>query len=202
MLVSVVVPVAARQRRFLDLAIACIERDGWPDVEIVLDDGPGPIGAARNRACRKATGDVIAFVDVDDPTMPGRFARQIAALDRTGALVCGTSLYYCVDLRTGLAVEKASTKGVFCGSLMFMRAAFQEREFEERNTAEANSWLRHFADRSVDMHDRGLTVYTRHPFATLAPGAPLYPLETSERATVAVRELLGTTLDDYRKVIA
>ncbi len=101
--VSVIVP-AYNVGRFLGAALASIERQQHPDLElIVVDDGStddtaaviaacpvvtialrqpnaGP-SRARNRGIAAATGEHIAFLDGDDLWPDGRLDRQLAALD-------------------------------------------------------------------------------------------------------------------------
>lgn len=52
----------------------------------------GNIGAAasRNRGVSEARGDYIAFLDGDDIWAPGKLARQLRALETTGAPLCCT----------------------------------------------------------------------------------------------------------------
>jgi Glycosyl transferase family 2 len=102
-LVSVIVPVY-NGARFLPQAVQNILQQGYPSLEIiVVDDGStediasavavlpvdvrffrqdnaGP-AAARNRGIRDASGELIAFLDVDDLWPEGNLHALVAALD-------------------------------------------------------------------------------------------------------------------------
>ena len=102
-LVSVIVPVH-NGGRFLAAALSSIhEQDHDPVEVIVIDDGStdesleiarsfpdtacisqeqaGP-AAARNAGIRRATGDLISFLDVDDILHPEKLSRQVSFLER------------------------------------------------------------------------------------------------------------------------
>lgn len=165
-----------------------------------MGEGPESIGDKRNHLCEIARGEIIVFVDADDPSLPHRFATQLAALRANPEMmICGTSQYYCVDLLTGRAVEK-NARSVWSGSLAFRKSAREDHPFDSGNECETNKFVEHYRDRTVDLRNRSLVVYTRHPFATIAPWAPIYG-ENEEQATRAVRELLGAQLDLYRAVV-
>jgi hypothetical protein len=192
---SIVIPVAPSQRAFLPLCLAAIRAQGWlaGDYEILTDDSPALTGAKRNTLCRLANATRIAFCDVDDIILSGRFAAQMAALDANPtALVCGTSVYYCHDLRTGQAVEKRERGGVACASLMFRREAWARFPFDEhRHPGAVNAFIRHYHDRTIDLADlHSVFIYTRHRFATVGPSVPIYGEHEAE-ATAAVRALVN-----------
>lgn len=108
--VSAVMPTADR-RRFVPAAIAQFLAQGSDDAELViLDDGadrvadliPGDpriryfreeqrrvLGDKRNRLCELARGEIVIHWDDDDWHAPDRIARQVAALDATGADIAG-----------------------------------------------------------------------------------------------------------------
>jgi hypothetical protein len=206
-IVAALVPVARRAQAFLPLARECIAAQVLPpgvQVVTVEDINDGPVGAARERICECAFEQLGAefgvFVDVDDPSPRWRFAVQLAALvARPAMMICGTSRYYCVDLRTGQAVERQDPRNVKDSSLLIRRAAWRDRHFDATaSMGECNSFLTYYRRRG-QMFDlnRHLTVYTRWPGATVAPDALLGG--QSNHATRAVLELLGQPLlDRYR----
>jgi hypothetical protein len=107
-LVTVVIPVY-NGARFLPEAVEAVLAQAWPSLEIiVVDDGStddieevvaqlptsvrffrqenaGP-AAARNRGIRDASGDYIAFIDVDDLWPEGKLKTAIEMLERSPSL--------------------------------------------------------------------------------------------------------------------
>lgn len=116
-LVSCIMPTGNR-REFVPLAIRYFLRQDYEPKElVVVDDGEQPVddllprderisyhrlprrltvGAKRNFACERARGTIIAHWDDDDWYAPHRLGRQVEALARGGADVCGTNdlLFY------------------------------------------------------------------------------------------------------------
>ena len=182
---------------FLRLARAAVARQTYAPLEVVEECGHGPIGAARNRACAIARGDILVHFDDDEWQAPDRIERQVQALlYNSHARVAGTSEYYAVDLLTGASVEKAEANGVACGSLCFWRSAWEEYPFDSRrNQGEANAFTEHHRRATVDTADRSLFVYTRHPRQTTA-GGRLYGANAAD-ATIKVLQMLGPDLERY-----
>lgn len=105
------------RRAFVRIGIELFRRQTFRDVELlIVDDGDDPvadiatgderiryirlpsrlnIGAKRNLGCREARGESIVHWDDDDWSGPERVAQQVAALDGSGADICGLdSLIY------------------------------------------------------------------------------------------------------------
>ena len=59
----------------------------------IYQENAGP-AAARNRGIRIATGDYIAFEDSDDIWLPTKLEKQIAFMEKTGAMWSHTGFYY------------------------------------------------------------------------------------------------------------
>ena len=102
--VSVVIPVRDDVAFVYD-AVASVAADGSATVElIVVEDGTAEIDAdrlqaiahgtiylrlpyggrsrTRNAGVERASRDLVGFLDADDLSLPGRFARQVATLER------------------------------------------------------------------------------------------------------------------------
>jgi glycosyltransferase involved in cell wall biosynthesis len=153
--VSVVIPVF-EMGRYLTEAIASIEGQGHPDVEIIVvddgssDDTPDVIAAlgdrvialrqdnqgpavARNAGLALATGDVIAFCDADDLWPEGKLARQLARLDEEPELdaVLGRIQYVAIDGGEIPDIEfenldQKTLSHVHLGSGLYRRRAFDQ----------------------------------------------------------------------------
>jgi glycosyltransferase involved in cell wall biosynthesis len=54
-------------------------------VRVVVNHRRPGLAGARNTGILAASGDVVGFCDDDDEWLPGKLARQLAALERTGA---------------------------------------------------------------------------------------------------------------------
>lgn len=67
---SLLICTIPRRQRLLSDLLADLRRQGG-DVEILTDNGPGSVGAKRQRLLEKAAGDYVAFIDDDDDINPG-----------------------------------------------------------------------------------------------------------------------------------
>jgi O-antigen biosynthesis protein len=146
-LISCIMPVADRHE-FLPGALACFASQDWPERElIVIDNGrhgcrhlvrdaprvqywrvePGKyrIGALRNIACSRASGDIIAHWDSDDWYGPERLSRQIAVLMRSDAGATGYHILPFADDNRRQAWLYRGSPGYACGaSLLYLRSAW------------------------------------------------------------------------------
>src|SRR5437588_11392284 len=84
---SVVIPATDR-RATLDRALAAVERAASAPEEVIVVDRPFRLGpaAARNIGSRRATGDVLVFIDADVEVHQDVFDRVRAAFDRDPGL--------------------------------------------------------------------------------------------------------------------
>ena len=71
-------------------------------VDLVIMERNGGVSSARNRGLEQARGEWIALLDSDDEWLPGKLARQAAALDESGLLVCHTNEIW---IRNGVRVN-------------------------------------------------------------------------------------------------
>jgi Glycosyl transferase family 2/Methyltransferase domain len=147
-LVSCIIPTANR-RSFVGTAVEYFLRQDYEHRElIVVDDGADAIGdllpqdervryvrlaekqtvgAKRNLACEQARGELIAHWDDDDWQAAHRLSYQVAALQRTGAQVCGINRLLFYDVRDGRGwqyVYPASQRLWLSGSSLLYRREF------------------------------------------------------------------------------
>jgi GT2 family glycosyltransferase len=121
-LVSVIVPTYNRER-FLAQSLATIERQTYPNLEIiVVNDGGSDVreivaasprarlidesenrgpAAARNRGLAEAQGDLIIFFDDDDEMFPDHVAVLADALERSGLDVAYGQMLNVLDKAPG-----------------------------------------------------------------------------------------------------
>jgi glycosyltransferase involved in cell wall biosynthesis len=153
--VSVIVP-AYNGASFYESAVGSIVLQNFADVEIiVVDDGStdglneivrpvvrylrqerkGP-ASARNTGLRAASGDWIAFLDIDDLWAAGHLARLGAALveDRDAGIAQGLVRQF-VLLPDGGRLLSGAYRMPYLGSCLFRRQVFQQcGEFDEDMT--------------------------------------------------------------------
>src|SRR5688572_23641621 len=68
-----------------DDSVKVLERFDDPRIRILRHQVNRGAGAARNTGMEAATGEFVAFLDSDDAWLPDKTARQISALNESGA---------------------------------------------------------------------------------------------------------------------
>jgi glycosyltransferase involved in cell wall biosynthesis len=105
---SIITP-SFNQGEFIERTLKSVLDQGWPDLEYIVVDGGSTDASveiikryedrlawwvsepddgqtnALNKGLRRATGDVVAYINSDDYYLPGAFAKAMAALDSTEA---------------------------------------------------------------------------------------------------------------------
>lgn len=170
MKVSVIMPTGGR-RQFIPCAIASfLAQDHRESELIILDDcKEAPIrdlipndariryyatrtpdlttGDLRNAACDLAEGEVIAHMDDDDASHPGRLTKQLALLAQGADLVGFQNMLF-IDQRPGGVAWRydACDDYILGASFMYRRKFWARHPFEARIVGEDN----HFADAARD----------------------------------------------------
>ena len=172
--VSAIMPTADR-RRFVPDAIASFLAQAGDEAELlILDDGSDavadlvpddprvrylrettrrPLGDKRNRLCALARGDIILHWDDDDWHAPDRIARQRAALDASGAEICGLDRVVFLSDDGAQAwdyVYRGTPPWVCGGSLAYRRAYWDRRPFPAIQCGEDTQWV--FAAERAALH--------------------------------------------------
>lgn len=162
-------PTAGR-RRFVPQAIACFLAQDYEDRElVVVDDGDAEcrdlipsdpriryyslvsggqrsIGYLRNCACDLASGRMIAHLDDDDYSAPGRLSEQVLHFRAAGNVdVVGYHSMLFLDIRRrqehALLRYDATGPGYAIGtSFVYMRSFWQRNNFEDRDLGEDNKF--------------------------------------------------------------
>jgi hypothetical protein len=185
--ISCIMPTADR-RRFVPQAIAAFLGQGRDDAELViLDDGDDPVGdlipadpriryhretprrvlgEKRNRLCELARGEIIVHWDDDDWHGRDRIARQVAALDSSGAVICG--LAHVPFLSDDMSeawdyVHSGRTPWVYGATFAYRRAFWSRRRFAALRVGEDTRFLLGVpASRIVAMPDNDFMVVRVH----------------------------------------
>lgn len=172
--VSAVMPTADR-RRFVPQAIAAFLAQAGDEAELViLDDGSDCVadlvpddrriryvreterrilGDKRNRLCELARGDIIVHWDDDDWHGPDRIARQRAALEASGADICGLEqvIFLSDDGEEAWDyVYRGRERWVCGGSLAYRRAFWESHPFPALRCGEDTNWV--FAAAGARIH--------------------------------------------------
>src|SRR4051794_9244743 len=106
---SIITP-SFNQAAFIDRTIRSVLDQNWPDLEYIVVDGGSTDGSADiiksyedrlawwvsepdngqtdalNKGLRRASGDVVAYINSDDYYLPGAFEKAIGALEDSDAL--------------------------------------------------------------------------------------------------------------------
>ena len=149
-LVSCIMPTANRQK-FIPLAIHNFLQQDYPNTElIIIDDGLesvehlvpdhpkiryfysepiGTIGIKRNKACEKASGEIIMHWDDDDWYASNWVSMQVNALETSHADITGLNMimFYSPSLEKRWIYEDSDLeKPWICGATMAYKKSFWE----------------------------------------------------------------------------
>lgn len=80
MKLSILIPTMENRSSFLARLLAILEPQLTAEVEIVIEPGPGSIGAKRNTLIARAAGDYVVFIDDDDRVMPDYVVELLAGI--------------------------------------------------------------------------------------------------------------------------
>jgi glycosyltransferase involved in cell wall biosynthesis len=211
--VSCILPTRSRPGFMTEAIRGFLDQD-YPQAElVVIDDSPAPIrallpmdnriqyfhfsdrltiGAKRNLACDRASGEIIAHIDDDDWYPPDRLSRQVRALMGSDAAVCGTSRLYFFD---ALGRWLAGT------SLVYRRSYWQNHRFRPVQVGEDWYFVRATRDPGtlIDLCDPELSLASIHRANTSPKSTTSYWQEVGYDLVVA---RLGARLAGYRAASA
>ena len=127
---------------------------------------------ARNEGLRRASGDVVFFVDADDMVRPGFFRRLVAALDSSGADFVLSSFDYAplkreYNLSCNAAIREAMLPAFFGYSFDDVRrwnAGGRLDVRREQGSVCRCAFRRDFIERHAIRFDEDLRLYEDSPF--------------------------------------
>ena len=222
-MVSCLMPTADR-RRFVWHALQLFLRQDYANRELVIvDDGRDRVedlvpddpriryvraersptlGAKRNLACSLARGEILAHWDDDDWAADARLSLQVAALQASGAEVCGLSVVRYFDPVEARAWEYRWTDQqrawVGGNTLMFRRAAWERRPFPGLNVGEDTRWV--WSQASVhalpDPSWFAALVHTRNTSRKQTRGSRWHPIDLG-----LIQDALGADWEFYAKMV-
>lgn len=143
--VSIIIP-AYDETPYLGETLAAVERQVWPDREVIVARPPANernAGAARNAGIAQATGDWIMFLDADDIPHPEWISKAVAAGENTGAdvVVFRADKF---DAVTGRRAELPNLRGLarWADGKVHRLDELAERRFTALGTAPWNKAVR------------------------------------------------------------
>jgi len=186
-LASCIMPTCNR-RNFIPRAIACFQRQDYPNVElIIVDNGNDPIrdllpddrriryqyvphkltiGALRNLACTDAHGVVILHWDDDDWYPDRRIRTQVQPFLTNRTEITGTSSLYYYDAAAHQAFlyrYGGAKVWVSGNTLAYKRSVWQRSPFPDLKVGEDSAFIWNASRASVlDLKDPELCVGTVH----------------------------------------
>jgi glycosyltransferase involved in cell wall biosynthesis len=192
--VTCIMPTYNR-RAFLPLSLACFQSQTYSNKElVVVDDGSDAIGdlvesvadagyvrldrrlsigAKRNLACERATGDIIAHWDDDDWYSPQRLQQQVEPLLAATHDLTGLVNSFVLEMPSGQfwSTDGSVHKRMFVGdlhggTLVYLRALWLEGiRYPEVNLAEDAAFIRTACARGkriLRLPNDGQFIYLRH----------------------------------------
>lgn len=113
-----------------DILEAALERY-IRDLGVIYLRDPKKLGASgsRNLGVARAKGEYVAFLDADDIWRPGKLVKQLAAMERTGAVLCAT------------ARELQDATGRLSGKVIPIKERITYRELLKHNSISCSSVL-------------------------------------------------------------
>lgn len=124
-----------------------------PRVRYFREDERRTIGDKRNRMCGLAAGEIIVHWDDDDWHAPDRLSRQLAAIEATGADICGLAeVPFLADDGSSAWTYRwgGRYRWVYGASLAYRRAYWRRRPFKPLRQGEDTRFL--FDARDAHVH--------------------------------------------------
>ncbi len=224
-LISVVIPVY-NGREYLREALQSIQRQTWRRLEIlVLDDGSSddswrlieeaaerdrriiPIRNGKNRGLiwtlnrglEMATGDFIARMDADDISLPERFERQIAYMERERLDFCGTWIELLGPSRKRL-IRYPTNDFLFRVGLLFQTPFSHPTLMMKRHVLDGGVRYREVA-RHAEEYDLALRLARNFRMGNLPEVQLKYRVHSSQVSKVYRKEQLETAAAIRRKAL-
>jgi ADP-heptose:LPS heptosyltransferase len=160
-------------------------------------ENPQSIGAKRNIAAQRATGEVLIHWDDDDWSAPWRLDYQVEQLLATGADICGLDRiwFYAPEEQRAweYVYDHGSRPWVYGATLAYTRVFWEKHRFPEINVGEDARFV--WADARAKIH---VVPDSRFLVARIHPGN-VSPKRTADaryqpRPVEEIKELLG---DDF-----
>ena len=172
---TAIIPCHPRNRPTLPRTLESVEAAAkGVDVEVVVVDDPESRGLswARNEGLRRASGDVVFFVDADDTVRPAFFSRLIDTLEAAGADFALSSFDYAplkreYNLEGNAAIREAMLPAFFGYSFDDVRRWNAGGELSlrrEQGSVCRCAFRRDFLERHAIRFDEGLRLYEDSPF--------------------------------------
>ena len=181
MLVSAIMPTRGRQQYAAE-ALNCFLQQTYQDKELmIVDDADDPsfpdgvsipgvvyhrlstrltVGAKRNLACSRASGEVICHADSDDWSAPERIEDQLTLMEDRRVVMVGYSKMKFLDVDSGEWWEYSNHSKYSLGTaLMYKREWWRANPFLDISEGEDNNFVGRAS--SIATADAGNMMFAR-----------------------------------------
>lgn len=141
-LVTIITPTTADRAAFMDKLLHMVAAQDYPNIEHLIIEDAGTVGAKRNMGCERAGGEIILHMDSDDQYAADWVSKSVDALLSSGADVVGLgcAYFYCKD--NGKTYKYSGDDNYVMGATMCYRKSFWERNpFKDMQVGEDNKFI-------------------------------------------------------------
>lgn len=183
-LVSVITP--SIRPDMLQRTIKMFHSQDYPNKELIIISGDGPVGAKRNKCCADAQGEIIAHFDDDDFYTPDYLSKSVDYLLRNNLDVTGMASAYFYDSRTGNCWdwtyhdEKKAMPYVCEATMVYRKSVWERRKFREVSVGEGIYFLAHLPKKEAHSY-KDIFVANIHG-GNIASGSQLHTMKKTSPA--------------------
>lgn len=167
-MVSIIIPVWGEYKKYLNECLESIKCQTYTDYEIVIIDDETDLAKGRNKGIKKAKGDWIVILDVDNKLTPEYLEKTAYKGD-----IVATDLQYFEDSDEIFKTEKPTLDIMKIGNVIDANAGFRKSVWEKVGGYDENMpyqgwedydfWYRCLkAGYEIDVISESLILYRKH----------------------------------------
>ena len=124
-MVSIIIPVWGSYKQYLDDCLESVYKQTYTDYEIIVIDDETDLPTARNKGIKRAKGDWIVILDVDNQMTPDYLEKTVYKGD-----IVATHLQYFGDSEGQFTPSKPTLEDFKQGNQIDANAGFKKRVWE------------------------------------------------------------------------